>query len=85
MHPLDPVVQALSGVKPEASRAQHIVGLCRQIKNAWPNLSLTPKAVEKWFEGHLPNKWRVLLTWLSQLKSVPITLPEPDVIKEPTA
>lgn len=90
-HPLDPAVAALSGLpltyEAQTSRAEHIRGLCSQIRKVWPDLEPTTKAVEKWFaEGRpLPNRWRVLLTKLSELRGTPIALPEPDVIKEPTA
>lgn len=91
-HPLDPVIQAFSGFPLtdyegfETSRKMHISGMLKLVKKTLPGMEVTPKAVEKWFElGRLPNKWRILFTWLAEHNNISITLPEPDIIKEPTA
>ena len=76
IHPLLAAIQALSGVPPESSRARHILGLCRQIRDQWPTMAVTPKAMEKWFETGLPNKWRLGLALLADKKGIEIELPE---------
>lgn len=81
-HPLDAVIQALSGVEHDASRAMHINGLCARLHKLPGCKGITPKAVEKWFERRgLPNSWRVSLAWLAEHDGIVIAIPEPMVIK----
>lgn len=85
-HPLDAVVEALSGVEHDASRSQHIVGLCARLQQLPNCKGITPKAVEKWFErdGGLPNKWRLGLSWLAQRDGIVISIPDPQTVTRST-
>lgn len=85
-HPLDPIVQSLSGAEPGSSRTQHIKGLRRRINEAKRfGAAPTQAGMEKWFERTtLPTKWLLCLRSFAEQDGLTIDFPEPVVRKGTT-
>lgn len=88
-HPLDPIVQALSGAEAGLSRTQHLRALRKRLEAEGIVRRFGPppshSGMEKWFEREtLPTKWLLCLRTLADADGKAIEFPQPVVRKGTT-